>query len=205
MHTPIKKLIYSMIFMNFMEEREIEEYLREGCRIRMSLDLKKVLSMANEISRAVRNGKKVVLMGNGGSAADAQHIAAELVGKFEKHRRPIPAIVLHGNTSTLTAIGNDYGYEYVFERQVDAFVDKGDIVIALSTSGNSENVLRGIMKAREKGAVIFGITGRSGGKMSSLMDDTHLIRIDSERTPLIQEATITVGHIVSWFVENSIA
>ncbi|HEU12779.1 MAG TPA: SIS domain-containing protein [Euryarchaeota archaeon] len=191
--------------MKCMDEREIDEYLKEGCRIRNSLDIKKISYIGNEITKALEEGKKIILMGNGGSAADAQHIAAELVGKFERERRPLPAIVLHGNTSTITAIGNDYGYEYVFERQIEAFAREGDIVIALSTSGNSENVLRGIKRAREMGAHIFGITGRSGGKMAQLVDEKNLIRIDSDRTPLIQEATITVGHILSKIIEDNIS
>ncbi|MFP3318277.1 MAG: SIS domain-containing protein [Thermoplasmata archaeon] len=185
-----------------MENGEIEEYLKEGCRIRLSLDTNKILFIAREISSAIEKGKKIILMGNGGSAADAQHIAAELVGRFEKERRPFPALILHGNTSTITAICNDYGYEHIFERQIEAFAQEGDIVIALSTSGNSKNIIKGIEKAREKGAIIVGITGKKGGAMASLIDERYLIRIDSERTSLIQEATITIGHIISYIVES---
>ncbi len=186
-----------------MEEKEIDQYIKEGNKARESIDIGKIIKISSEIVNALKNGNKIVLMGNGGSAADAQHIAAELVGKFERERKPIPAIVLHGNTSSLTAIANDYGYQHVFERQIEAFVNKGDIVIALSTSGNSENVIRAIIKAREKGAIVTGITGKKGGKMSDLIEDSLLIRVMSDRTPIIQETTIMIGHILSMLVENS--
>ncbi|MDP8012287.1 MAG: D-sedoheptulose-7-phosphate isomerase [Thermoplasmata archaeon] len=187
-----------------MDIDKINEYLKEGCESRLNLDVNKIKNIGEEITNCIREGKKIILMGNGGSAADAQHIAAEFVGKFELERKPYPAIALHTNTSTVTAIGNDYGFEKVFERQIDAFANKGDVVIALSTSGNSLNVIRGIEKAKEKGCIIVGITGKKGGKMASLIDDKHLIKIGSERTPIIQEVTITVGHILSKIVEDNI-
>ncbi|MGC8662935.1 MAG: D-sedoheptulose-7-phosphate isomerase [Thermoplasmata archaeon] len=187
-----------------MEIEEIKLYLKEGAGARISLDAKKIKNIGEEISECIKGGNKIILMGNGGSAADAQHIAAEFVGKFELERKPYPALVLHGNSSTITAIGNDYGFEKVFERQLEAFAKKGDIVIALSTSGNSKNVINGILKAKEIGCSVIGITGRIGGKMATLIDDEHLIRIESDRTPIIQEATITAGHIISKIVEDNL-
>ncbi|MGC8565723.1 MAG: D-sedoheptulose 7-phosphate isomerase [Thermoplasmata archaeon] len=187
-----------------MEIKDIQDYLNEGARIRLSINAEKLKRIGDVVANSLKSGKKIILMGNGGSAADAQHIAAEFIGRFEKERKPLPALVLHGNTSTITAIGNDYGFEKVFERQIEAFANPGDIVIALSTSGNSVNVINGIRKAMEMGCIIIGITGRSGGKMSLFIDDDYLIRIDSNRTPFIQEATITIGHIISKIVEDKL-
>lgn len=188
-----------------MDINEIIDYLNEGAKIRVSIDPRKVKTIGDEISKQISKGKKVIIFGNGGSAADAQHIAAEFVGRFEKDRRPFPAIVLHGNTSILTAIGNDYGFDKVFERQIEAFANPGDVVIALSTSGNSNNVIKGIIKAIGIGCIVIGITGKSGGKMGNLIDNNHIIKIDSTRTSFIQEATITIGHLISKIVEDNLS
>lgn len=192
-----------MIFPD-MNASDIRTYLDEGARIRNSLDIEKIYNLGNELSRTFKNGDKLIIFGNGGSAADAQHIAAEFVGRFEKERKPLPAMILHGNSSSLTAIGNDYSYDHVFSRQIEAFTKKGDLIIALSTSGNSINVVEAILKGKELGCNIFGITGRKGGKMKDIVAEKNLIMINSDRTSYIQECTITMGHIISKIVEDNI-
>lgn len=161
-----------------------------------------IQKVAEEIIKAYKNHKKVVLFGNGGSAADAQHIAAEFVGKFYKERRALPALAFHCNTSSVTATANDFGYDLIFERQVTAFVEEGDIVIGISTSGNSPNVIKGIEKAKEKGAVTIALTGNKENKLEKLAD--YCLKIPSVDTPRIQEGHITVGHIICYLVESSL-
>lgn len=181
-----------------------------GTRIDESIRIKTLLkSQAGEIARlarvivgALRKGGKVVLFGNGGSAADAQHIAAELVGRYEKEGRAIPAIALTTNTSNLTAIANDYGYGHVFERQVLALCDKRDVVIGISTSGNSENVVLGIRAAASKGARTVALTGSGGGRVGRVAWLT--IRVPSNSTARIQECHILIGHVLSELVENEL-
>ena len=187
-----------------MDTDEIKNYLEEGSKIRNSLDIDKILYLGQALSKAFRIGNKLIIFGNGGSAADAQHIAAEFVGRFEKERKPLPAMILHGNSSSVTAIGNDYSYDQIFSRQIDAFADKGDIIIALSTSGNSKNVVKAVEMAKEKGCMIFGITGSSGGRMKEMIDEDNLILIPSDRTSFIQESTIAIGHIISKIVEDNL-
>ena len=187
-----------------MDLQQIKNYLEEGSRIRNSLNIEKISFLGESLSSAFKNGNKLIIFGNGGSAADAQHIAAEFVGRFEKERKPLPAMILHGNSSSVTAIGNDYSYDMVFSRQLEAFGKKGDIVIALSTSGNSVNVISAVKKAMEIGCVVFGITGSKGGKMKNIIEEKNLIRIDSDRTSFIQESTIAIGHIISKIVEDSL-
>ncbi|MDW8305064.1 MAG: D-sedoheptulose 7-phosphate isomerase [Acidobacteriota bacterium] len=148
---------------------------------------------ARVILDAVRNRRKILICGNGGSAADAQHIAAEFVGRYEMERRAIPAIALTTDTSILTALSNDYGFSEVFSRQIEALADPGDVLIAISTSGSSENVLRAVMKARQKGCVTIALTGSKGKKLAGLCDKA--VVVPSEKTSRIQEAHITIGHI----------
>jgi len=186
-----------------MDIGQIRNYLEEGSRIRNSVDVEKISFLGESLSAAFRNGNKLIIFGNGGSAADAQHIAAEFVGRFEKERKPLPAMILHGNSSSLTAIGNDYSYENIFSRQVEAFAKEGDLVIALSTSGSSRNVVLAIEKAKDLGCEVFGITGSRGGRMKELVKDSNLIMIGSERTSFIQESTIAIGHIISKIVEDN--
>ena len=186
-----------------MDIQQIRNYLEEGSRIRNALDISKVAYLGESLSLAFKNGNKLIIFGNGGSAADAQHIAAEFVGRFERERKPLPAMILHGNSSSVTAIGNDYSYDQVFSRQIEAFAIKGDLVIALSTSGNSKNVVVAVEKANDLGCEIFGITGSKGGKLKEVIKDTNLIMIDSDRTSFIQESTIAIGHIISKIVEDS--
>ncbi len=182
----------------------IDNYIEEGIKARKEIDKSKVIKIADLVANSFRNGNKLLFMGNGGSAADSQHIAAEFVGRFEKEREALPALALHSNSSTVTAIGNDYGFEKIFERQIEAFAKKGDVVFALSTSGNSRNVIEGIKKAKEKECIIVGITGRNGGKMTQLIEEDFLFRVNSEKTSIIQEVTITIGHLLSKLVELQI-
>jgi len=158
--------------------------------------------ISKEIINAYQNKKKVILFGNGGSAADAQHIAAEFVGKFYKDRESLPALAFHTNTSVVTATANDFGYDLIFERQVSSFVNEGDIVIGISTSGNSPNVIKGLEKAKEKGAITIGFTGQKENKIEKLVN--YCLKIPSTDTPRIQEGHITVGHIICYLVEKEL-
>jgi len=158
--------------------------------------------IANSIIECYKNDKKVVLFGNGGSAADAQHIAAELVGRYIMERRSLPAIALNINASVLTAIANDYHHHQIFERQIEGLVNPGDVVIGISTSGNSENVIRGILKAKEKEALTIAFTGRGGGKIKNVV---HIsFEVPSDKTSRIQEVHITAGHIICELVEQTL-
>jgi D-sedoheptulose 7-phosphate isomerase len=157
-------------------------------------------TVARLCAKALRDGNKLLLAGNGGSAADAQHLAAELVSRFYFDRPGLAAVALTTDTSALTAIGNDYGFERLFARQVDALGRKGDVFIGLSTSGNSPNILKALDEARLKGLVTVGLTGQGGGKMAALCD--HCLRMPSSETPRIQEGHIVVGHTLCALVER---
>lgn len=152
--------------------------------------------------KAFRHGGKVLFCGNGGSAADAQHLAAEFSGRFYRDREPLFAEALHVNTSYLTAVANDYSFEEVFARLVRAMGRKGDILIALSTSGNSPNILRAINDARQIGMTVIGMSGHHGGKMNGACD--ILIKVPSGNTPRIQECHMLIGHIVCELVEKEV-
>ena len=157
---------------------------------------------ARTIVDCYRNGGKVLFCGNGGSAADAQHLAAELSGRFYYDRPALEAEALHVNTSYLTAVGNDYGFDLVFSRILSASGKKGDVLIGLSTSGNSANVIEAQKVAREKGMSVISFTGKGGGKMKDLTD--VLLNVPSELTPRIQECHITIGHIICQMVEEEL-
>lgn len=159
-----------------------------------------IVNAINMIISTYKAGGKVLLIGNGGSAADAQHIAAELVGRFKLERVGLPAIALTANTSILTSVANDYKYDNVFSRQVEALANNKDILIAITTSGNSINVLKAVEMARSKNVKVIGLTGRDGGKLKDMAD--MIIMIPSDNTPRIQEAHITIGHIICNFVER---
>ena len=158
--------------------------------------------VAEKIIRAIRRGNKVLLFGNGGSAADAQHIAAEFVGRYYLDRPALPAQSLTVNTSSLTAIGNDYDYDQIFSRQIEAFGQAGDIAIGISTSGNSRNVIEALRAAKRKDMITVGMAGESGGQLKAEAD--YCICVPSGDTPRIQEAHILVGHILSELVEQAI-
>jgi D-sedoheptulose 7-phosphate isomerase len=158
--------------------------------------------IAGEMTRAICEGKKVLWCGNGGSAADSQHLAAELMGRFRRERRGLPSIALTTDTSILTAIGNDYGYEKVFQRQVEALCVQGDVVVGISTSGNSRNVCLALQTARQLGAFTVALTGEGGGSMAEIAETT--LRIASSDTARIQEAHILCGHMLCDWVELSV-
>ena len=149
---------------------------------------------------AFKNGNKVLFCGNGGSAADAQHLAAELSGRFYTDRDALPAEALHCNTSYITAIGNDYGYDVIYSRLVKGIGIKGDVLVGLSTSGNSQNILNAFEIAKEKGIITIAFTGESGGKLKKFAD--HLINVPSDDTPRIQESHIMLGHIICQLTEE---
>ena len=154
------------------------------------------------LATTINSGGKLIFFGNGGSAADSQHIVAELVGKFQKQRKGLPAIALTTNTSILTAIGNDFGYEHVFERQIEAVSLKNDVAIGISTSGNSVNVLKGILAAKKLGIKTIGLTGISGGELAKVADIS--LKVPSDETQRIQESHILVGHILCEIIEELI-
>ena len=153
------------------------------------------------MAQTLKNGNKVLLCGNGGSAADAQHIAAELTGRYKSERGGLPGIALTTDTSALTAIGNDYGYDRVFERQVEALAREGDLLIGISTSGNSDNVVKALKRAKELGCRSIGLSGRDGGAMNALCD-LNLV-VPSDDTPRIQEMHILIGHILCQAVDDA--
>ena len=192
-----------MVNVNDMEI-EILSILDESIRVKEGIkDLAPMIKkVAEEIIKAYKKKKKVVLFGNGGSAADAQHIATEFVGKFYKDREALPSLALNTNTSSITATANDYGYDLVFERQVDAFVEGGDIVIGISTSGNSPNVVKGLERAKAKGSITVGMTGQKENKIEKITD--YCLKMPSTDTPRIQEGHITVGHIICYLVEKQL-
>ena len=165
--------------------------------------LENIEECAELIAETFARGKKILICGNGGSAADAQHLAAEFVGRFESERIALPAIALTTDTSALTALANDYDFERVFARQVDALAQEGDLLIGISTSGNSPNVIAAVMKARQKGCKILGMTGAKGKKLASLCDKCLLV--PSDRTARIQEAHITVAHIWCEIIDDKIS
>lgn len=178
--------------------------LRESAAVKEEMakdeELLAAVARAGEmVVESLRSGGKLVLFGNGGSAADAQHIACELVGRYMMERGALPAIALTTNTSCLTAIGNDYSFDEVFARQVRALVRPGDVAVGISTSGRSRNVILGMRAAREMGAGTIGLTGAGGDELCSASD--VCIRVPSRLTPRIQEAHIAIGHIISEMVE----
>lgn len=167
-----------------------------------------VFALSDEVEKvarilldSIKSGGKILICGNGGSAADAQHFAAELTGRYKKERRGLPAIALSVDTSALTAIGNDYGFDFVFSRQVEALANKGDVIFGISTSGNSANVLNAFKVGKDKNCKIIGLSGRDGGKMQSLCD-INLIMPDND-TPRIQELHILVIHILCDIIERN--
>ncbi|WP_455212043.1 D-sedoheptulose 7-phosphate isomerase [Kaarinaea lacus] len=186
---------------------EIKAQLRASCDIKQQLlnddgFLQIIEDVANSCITAFRDGNKVMLAGNGGSASDALHLAAEFVGRYEQDRSGIPALALSANSSTLTAVANDYGYEAVFQRQVQALGREGDVFFGLSTSGRSPNVVAAIQECKRLGIITVGMTGTTGGDMVELCD--YCICIPSDNTARIQESHITIGHIICSMVERTL-
>ena len=164
--------------------------------------LQTINSCIHKIVTAFKNGNKVLFCGNGGSAADAQHLAAEFSGRFYTDRKALPAEALHCNTSYLTAVGNDYSFDVIYSRLIDGIGQHGDVLIGLSTSGNSKNIIKAFETAKEKGMVTIGFTGMTGGQLKSVSD--YLINVPSTDTPRIQESHILIGHIICQLVEEKI-
>jgi len=164
--------------------------------------LNTIEKIVEAITAAFKKGKRVYFCGNGGSAADAQHLAAEFSGRFYTDRKALPAEALHCNTSYLTAVANDYSFDDIYSRMIDGIGEEGDVLIGISTSGNSTNICKALETAGKKKMITIGFTGESGGKMKSLCD--HLINIPSKDTPRIQESHIMVGHIICELVEKDL-
>jgi len=181
----------------------IRAQLRESCRVKESFSeelFRRIEAFAEHSAQALAGGAKLVFFGNGGSAADAQHLAAEFSGRFYTDRDALPAEALHCNTSYLTAVANDYSYDVVYARLVRGIGEEGDVLVGLSTSGNSTNIVKAFEVAREKSITTVGFTGEGGGKMKSISD--YLIDIPSKDTPRIQESHIMLGHIICQLVEE---
>ncbi len=164
--------------------------------------IKKIENAVDVIVHAFQQGKKVLFCGNGGSAADAQHLAAEFSGRFYKDRKALPSEALHCNTSYLTAVANDYSYDVIYARLVDGIGVEGDVLVGLSTSGNSGNIIKAFEAAHKNKMITIGFTGASGGKMKDISD--HLFNVPSTDTPRIQESHIMVGHIICELVEEKL-
>ncbi len=187
------------------KENLISDYIERSIRTKKELQKTRVeiiARIAEVIVDAYRQGNKVLWFGNGGSAADAQHLACELVSRFYLERKALASIALTTNTSELTAIANDYDFNHVFARQVEALVNPGDVVIGISTSGNSPNVIEGIKKAKQLGAITVAFTGATGGKLKGNVD--FLLDVPSSVTPHIQESHIMIGHIICYLVEKEL-
>lgn len=181
----------------------IEESIQVKQLILQDIDLVEKISVAAEMMCAsLRNQGKIHYCGNGGSAADAQHLAAELSGRFYFDRPPLNAEALHCNTSYLTAVGNDYGYEFIFSRLLAGTGHAGDVLVGISTSGNSQNIVKAFEKAREMGIKTVALTGRGGGKMKELAD--LCLNVPSTDTPRIQESHIMIGHIICELIETDL-
>jgi D-sedoheptulose 7-phosphate isomerase len=184
---------------------DIEIQLQESIDTKkalLSANLDVIREIADVIVKAYKDKRCVYLIGNGGSAADAQHIAGELIGRFKINRRPLPAIALTTDTSVITAIANDFGYETCFARQIEALAKPGDVLLAFSTSGNSKGILNAVQVAKSLRAITIGFTGKDGGLLKSIVD--ICLKIPSDNTPRIQECHITVGHIICSIVEKEI-
>lgn len=184
-----------------MNKENIIEYMREGSEVFFSINPNQLIKIGRIIGKQALKGNRILIMGNGGSSIDAQHWATEFVGQLEtKNSTPLAALALSSNMAIITSVSNDFGYDVTFEKQVEAYARKGDIVIGMSTSGNAPNVLKAIERAKRIGCITIGLTGRTGGALAKKAD--HAIRIRSDRTPIIQEAHMVIGHILSMVVED---
>jgi len=183
----------------------VRAILRESVAVKQALaerEAEAVARAATLCAASLRAGGKILLFGNGGSAADAQHLAAEFAGRLSRERPALPAIALTANTSELTALGNDYGFDHVFARLVQAHGHEGDVAIAISTSGNSPNVLAAVKEARERGLTTVGLVGKDGGKLAPLVDCA--VVVPSDDTQRIQESHITIGHALCELVDEAL-
>ncbi len=186
-------------------KKNIENYIKESIAVKEDLlkgQVANIESAARAIIESLKCGKKLLIFGNGGSASDSQHMAAELVGRFKMERKALPAVALTANTSILTAIANDYGYDVVFSRQIEAIGVKGDVALGLSTSGNSKNVIEALKKARSIGMKTIALSGGDGGSISKAADIS--IVVATKDTPRVQESHILIAHIICALVEDGI-
>lgn len=188
-------------------KQEIQDIIRRSIDVKTALlhddvAISQIETVAKKMIESYKQGHKTMFAGNGGSAADAQHLAAELVNRFCFDHLGLPAIALTTDTSIITAIGNDYGYDFLFSRQLAALGSAGDIFIGISTSGNSENIVKALQYCKEKGIYTVGLTGGNGGKMKSLCDEC--IVVPSNETARVQESHILIGHILCGFVESAL-
>ena len=180
--------------------RSIEESIITKQNILRNIDmLERIQAVADVMVKALREGKRILWCGNGGSAADAQHLAAELSGRFYYDRPPLNSEAMHCNTSYLTAVANDYGYDLIYSRMIDGACKPGDVLVGISTSGNSTNICNAFRKAKDLGVITVAMTGETGGKMKELAD--YLLNVPSTDTPRIQESHIMLGHIICEIVE----
>jgi D-sedoheptulose 7-phosphate isomerase len=182
--------------------KSVEHIFKESVRVNeatLAQNKDKIVDVVNTVTKAFKKGHKIIFFGNGGSAADSQHMAAEFVGRFQKERRALPAIALTTDTSILTALSNDYGVEIIFSRQIEALGRKGDIAVGISTSGNSKNVIAGIRKAKALGLTTVSLTGCRGGKLAKVTDISLIV--PSEKTARIQESHICMAHAICELVE----
>jgi D-sedoheptulose 7-phosphate isomerase len=184
----------------------MEDYIikifRDSCQVKETFvneNLTRIVAVVSAVTAALKAGNKILLFGNGGSAADAQHLAAEFVNRFVIERPPLPAIALTTDTSILTSIGNDYDFSEIFSKQLRAIGQKGDVAWGMSTSGTSANVVKGLETAKKLGMVTVGLTGRDGGDVAKLAD--HSLNVSSASTPRIQEVHLTVGHVICEMVD----
>jgi len=189
---------------NLEDEKFVDKNIESTINVIQSLNKskKEIIDAANIISKSIQNGGKLLVFGNGGSAADAQHIAGELVGRFQKNRQSYPAIALSTDTSIITAIANDFSYDLIFSRQCEALVRENDVVIGISTSGNSMNVIKGLETAKEKNAITVGLLGNDGGKIKDIVDIAIIVK--SSITAKIQEGHRAIYHTICEMVENKL-
>ena len=178
----------------------IDEQITNLQNLKESTYADDLIEITNVIIDSLKNGGKVLIAGNGGSAADSQHISAELIGRFMKERKGLPAIALTTDSSILTCMGNDYGYDAIFRRQVEALGNKGDIFIGISTSGNSKNIIEAVEEAKEKGLITIGLLGKDGGKLKEMCD--YNITFPYKETARVQEHHIMTYHMMCEFIEN---
>ena len=182
----------------------LSKILTESAQLISNSDslIPEIIECVNIITKSLKKGKKIILFGNGGSAADAQHIAAEFIGRFNLERKSLPAIALTTDSSILTSLSNDYSFETVFERQCESLVSKGDIIFGISTSGNSKNVLNGLKISKKLGGITIGLIGNEGGKIKKIVD--YPLIVNSKSTPRIQEVHRVVSHLICDLVEKNV-
>jgi D-sedoheptulose 7-phosphate isomerase len=195
------------LFLAKSMQQEIKNIIQASIDVKQSIIadtelIGKIDQVTTIITKAFADGNKVLFCGNGGSAADAQHLAAEFSGRFYTDRDPLPSEALHCNSSYMTAVANDYGYDVVYSRMIKGIGKPGDILVCLSTSGNSVNIINAMEQAKKLGMINVGLTGETGGKMKAVCD--HLINVPSKDTPRIQESHITIGHIICQLVEDQL-